>query len=88
MKVIKIGAEWCPGCIVMKPRWAEIEQELPELKTEYFDADEHKELLKKYEVKNLPAFIFLDQNENVLVKKEEEVSKEEILRIIEENRNK
>ena len=88
LKVIKIGAEWCPGCVVMKPRWAEIEKELPELKTEYFDADEHKELLKKYEVKNLPAFIFLDQNENVIVKKEEEVSKEELLRIIQENKDK
>jgi len=88
MKVIKIGATWCPGCIIMKPRWAEIEQELPWLKTEYFDADENKDILEKYEVKNLPAFIFLDKEENVLLKEENEVSKEDLLEIIEKNKNK
>jgi len=25
MKVLKFGAVWCPGCLVMRPRWAEIE---------------------------------------------------------------
>ena len=25
MKVLKFGAVWCPGCLVMKPRWKEIE---------------------------------------------------------------
>ena len=88
MKVIKIGAVWCPGCVVMKPLWEEIEKEMPELETEYFDADENKEILEKYEVKNLPTFILLDKNENILLKKENEVSKEDLLEIIEENKNK
>ncbi len=88
LRVLKIGAIWCPGCVIMKTRWAEIEKELPELETEYFDADEHKELLKKYKVKNLPASIFLDKNDKVLIKREEEVGKEELLRIIEENKDK
>ena len=88
MKVIKIGAVWCPGCVIMKPRWEEIEKEMPELETEYFDADESKEILEKYEVKNLPTFIFLDKNENVILKMENEVSKEDLLEIIEENKNK
>jgi len=88
MKIIKIGAIWCPGCVIMKPRWAEIQKELPDLSTEYFDADENEELLKKYEIRDLPAFIFLDKDENVLLKKEGEVSKEELLKIIEDNKNK
>lgn len=29
MKVVKIGAPWCASCIIMKPRWQEIEQENP-----------------------------------------------------------
>ncbi len=88
MKILKIGAVWCPGCVIMKPLWEEIEKELPELETEYFDADENKEILEKYEVKNLPTFIFLDKEGNVLLKKENEVSKEDLLEMIEENKNK
>lgn len=42
MKVLKIGAVWCNGCLVMRPRWQEIEKENPWLKTEYFDFDEDK----------------------------------------------
>ena len=40
MKVIKIGAVWCNGCLVMRPRWQEIETENPWLTTEYFDFDQ------------------------------------------------
>jgi len=88
MKVLKMGAEWCPGCVIMKPRWAEIEKEVPDLETIYYDADENEELLKKYEIKDLPAFIFLDKNEKVLLKMDGEIDKEELLKIIEENKNK
>ena len=64
MKVIKIGAVWCPGCLVMRPRWAEIEKENPWLKTEYLDFDGDKEEVEKYHVEDgvLPAFIFLDKD--------------------------
>jgi len=34
MKVLKIGAVWCNGCLVMKPRWEELEKENPWLETE------------------------------------------------------
>jgi len=88
MKVLKIGAEWCPGCVIMRPRWAEIEKEVPDLETVYYDADENEELLKKYEIKDLPVFIFLDKNEEVLLKMDGEIDKEELLKIIEENKNK
>ena len=88
MKVLKMGAEWCPGCVIMKPRWAEIEKEVPDLETIYYDADENEELLKKYEIKDLPVFIFLDKNEEVLLKMDGEIDKEELLKIIEENKNK
>jgi len=50
MKVIKIGAIWCNGCLVMKPRWLEIENENPWLKTEYLDFDADKEKVSKYDV--------------------------------------
>ena len=64
MKVLKFGAIWCTECLVMKPMWQEIEEEIRELVTEYYDADENPEMLKKYEVKNIPCFIFLDKDGN------------------------
>jgi len=50
MKVIKIGAIWCNGCLVMRPRWQEIEKENPSLKTEYFDFDNDKDTVNKYKI--------------------------------------
>ena len=42
MKVLKFGAIWCNGCLVMKPRWAQIEEENSWLETEYFDFERQK----------------------------------------------
>lgn len=61
MKVLKFGAIWCKECLVMKPMWKRIEEAIPELKTEYYDADENPELLEKLAIKNIPVFIFLDK---------------------------
>ena len=42
----------------MRPMWEEIEAKIPELKTEYFDADIAPEKLKEYQITDIPAFIF------------------------------
>jgi thiol-disulfide isomerase/thioredoxin len=89
MKVIKIGAVWCSGCMIMKPLWEEIEKENPWLKTEYYDYDENEEIAQKYDVNDrLPVFVFLDKNDDEILRLMGEKSKEEILKIIEENRDK
>jgi len=89
MKVLKFGAVWCPGCLVMRPRWEEIEKELPWLETEYYDFDKDKDMVEKYKVnQNLPTFIFLDKEGNEILRLHGEVSKEELLKIIEENKDK
>jgi len=83
MKVLKVGAVWCPGCLVMKPRWAEIEKENPWLKTEYFDYDDDADKLKKYELGNvLPIFIFLDKENKELERIKGEVDKNKLLELI------
>jgi len=89
MKVIKIGAVWCSGCMIMKPLWEEIEKENPWLKTEYYDYDENEEIAQKYDVNDrLPVFVFLDKNDDEILRLMGEKSKEEILKLIEENRDK
>jgi len=88
MKVIKIGAAGCPGCVIMKPRWQEIEQENPWLDAEYFDADEQKDKIKKYNLDELPTFIFLDQTEVEITRKKGIVSKSALLELINEHKDK
>lgn len=90
MKVIKIGAVWCNGCLVMKPRWAEIEKENTWLETEYLDFDEDSEEVNKYNIESgkLPALIFLDKDGNELFRLFGEIEKEKLLKIILENKKK
>lgn len=89
MKVLKFGAVWCAGCLVMKPRWAEIEKEYPWLETEYFDYDESKDVAKRYCIDaNLPVFIFFDKEGKEFLRLQGEIEKNEIIRIITENKNR
>ena len=66
MKVLKIGGKTCHECETMRPRWAEIEKEMPELKTEYYEVETHPEIIKKYHVMDIPTFLFLDDKGNEL----------------------
>ena len=90
MKVIKIGAEWCPGCLVMKPRWEKIEEELEWLETEYLDYDQDGEKVEEYGLKEgkLPVFIFLDKNGEEFMRLQGEHPKDELIELCKENKDK
>jgi thiol-disulfide isomerase/thioredoxin len=89
MKVLKFGAVWCSGCLVMRPRWQDIEKENPWLKTEYYDFDKDKEMVEKYKIdKNLPTFVFLDKDGKEFLRLHEEVEKKDLIKVIEENKDK
>ena len=72
------------SCLVMRPRFAQIEKENPKLVTEYFDYDKDKEVVEKYslEKSKLPVFIFLDKNGKELDRLLGEPSKKKILEFI------
>ena len=89
MKVLKFGAVWCSGCLIMKPRWKEIESENPWLKTEYYEFDDNKEMVEKYKIdKTLPTFVFLDKNDNEFLRLNGEIEKEKLLDIINQNKER
>lgn len=90
MKVLKFGAVWCSGCIVMKPRWARVEKENPWLQTEYFDFDEAKEAIEKYEVGKgrLPTFVFLNKEGKEIDRMVGEVKEEVLVKKIKEHKDK
>ena len=82
MKIIKIGAIWCPGCLVMKKIWKNIEKE-NELNIKELDYDIDKEEVEKYNIGNiLPVIIFLNDNEQELERLIGEQKEEKILEII------
>jgi len=89
MKILKFGAEWCSGCIIMKLRWQEIEKEYPGLDTKYYDFDINKDQIEKYKIDDiLPVFIFLDKDNKEIIRLDGEVDKAKLIEIINENKEK
>jgi thiol-disulfide isomerase/thioredoxin len=89
MKVLKFGAVWCSGCLVMKPRWKKIEEDNPRLKTEYHDFDNDKKMVEKYKIdRTLPTFVFLDNQENEILRLNGEVDEDKLIELINQNKNK
>ena len=89
MKVIKFGATWCNGCIVMKPRWQQIESENPWLQTEFYDFDASPEEVKQYNIdENLPVAIFLDSNGGEIARYIGEIGKDTLVEAINANKDK
>ena len=73
------------GCLVMRPRLAQIEKENPQLKTEYYDFDKDKHIVEKYSLHKgkLPVFIFLSKTGEELERLIGEPSKKQILELVE-----
>lgn len=85
MKVLKFGAVWCQDCIIMKPRWQEIEDENPWLLAEFYDVDKDPQAAKKHNVTDkIPAFIFLDKEGKELLRLHGNVAKDELVKKINE----
>ena len=88
MKVLKIGAKWCPDCKIMTPRWKEIEKEYTWLKTDYILVDKNPEAINTYKVLAVPTFIFFDKNEKEILRMSKIVKKDVLVKVILENKDK
>ena len=64
MKIIKIGAMWCPACLIMNKRLKEIIDKYS-IEIINYDYDLDEDIVTKYNVGEvLPELIFLDDNNN------------------------
>lgn len=89
MKVLKFGAVWCPGCLIMKPRWKEIEEENPWLETEFYDYDQSPDMVERYTIDTeLPVFVFLDKEGNEFLRLKGEIDKEKLVALVQEHRDR
>ena len=85
MKIIKIGAIWCPGCLVMKKVWKNILNNYSNLDIRELDYDMDSSEVSKFNPgKVLPVVIFLDDNDNELERLIGEQTEEMLRRKIDE----
>ncbi len=83
MKVIRISAMWCAGCLVMKPRWNEVFKNIADLEIIDYDYDMDELLVAPYQVgKIIPVLIFMDEYNQELLRVIGEKSKKELEEII------
>lgn len=83
MKIIKINAMWCAGCLSMKKIWRQIKEEYKELDITNYDYDMDKEEVEKYNPGTiLPVIIFRKNDKEIRLVGEK--TKEEIIEVIEE----
>ena len=78
MKIIKIGAMWCPACIIMNKFWNKIKEEFKNIEFIDYDLDMDEEKIESYQVGNvLPVIIAInngiEKSRLIGEKKEEEV---------------
>lgn len=69
-KVIKLSASWCFPCKMYAKTFEEVKNndEFKDIVFEEVDIEENEDIAEKYLVRSVPTTIFLDENDDVLLK--------------------
>ena len=66
MKIIKIGAMWCPSCIIVNKYWNKLKEQFNDIEFIEYDIDMDSEMVEEFSVGDiLPVFIFLKDNSEI-----------------------
>ena len=66
MKIIKVGALWCPACLITNKAINKIKEEYPDIVVEELDYDYDEDEVSKYNVgTKLPVLIFFEDSKEV-----------------------
>jgi thiol-disulfide isomerase/thioredoxin len=68
MKLVKFSADWCGPCKLLSATIDGIKDTIPYV-VEDIDADSNLELVKKYNVRNIPTLLLLDDDGNEVKRK-------------------
>lgn len=79
MKIIKINAMWCPGCLISKSIWNDIETKFPNNEYISLDYDMDEEEVNKYNVGDILPVVILIKDDKEIKRIIGEKSKKEIL---------
>ena len=86
MKIIKIGAVWCPGCLVMNKIWNNISKNY-DLNITTLDYDMDNDEVSKYNVGNvLPVIIFVSDDGSELERLIGEQKESKLIEVIDKYR--
>ena len=77
--LIDFSTEWCVPCKKMKPVIEEIQEENPDAKVLFIDADVNKKVVKEYKIQAVPVFIVF-KNSKEIFRHVGLISKEELLK--------
>lgn len=58
-KILYFTAEWCGPCTYVKPQMQEISNQIPIF---FIDVDSNATTTEKYNIKNIPAVVLIDNN--------------------------
>lgn len=85
MKILKFSALWCSSCLVMKPRYKEIETLYSNIEVIDYDYDFDEEMVNKYNIGSLiPVLIIVDDLGNEKTRIIGEKTVDQIKKVIEE----
>lgn len=83
MKIIKVGAMWCPSCLIMNKRLKEIENNY-DIEIINYDYDLDEDIVSKYNVGEvLPELIFVNEKEEEIKRLIGEQTIDNIVSVIE-----
>lgn len=79
MKIVKVGAMWCPACIVTNKYWKDLKSKYNEISFADLDLDMDEDEVKDLKIGNiLPEIIFFDNNNQEIKRIVGEKNKEEM----------
>ena len=84
MKIIKINAMWCPGCLITKSIWQEIEKEYPSHEYINLDYDLDEEEIAKYKIGDILPVVIIENDNQEIKRIIGEKTKKEILKELED----
>lgn len=84
MKIIKVNAMWCPGCLITKSIWQEIEKEYPSHEYINLDYDLDEEKIAKYKIGDILPVVIIENDNQEIKRIIGEKNKKEILKELED----
>ena len=82
MKIIKIGAMWCPACIITNKFWNSIKTSFKDIEFVEYDIDMDEDVVEKYGNLDILPVVIIEKNDKEVKRIIGEHKKEEFEEII------